>query len=177
MNILSMGARIISRSSPALLIAGGAALALSCLPIRRGLHTVAVKATKGALVVGDEVKNLTSKMRTGASGIVKEARRKSGCPCHACRIKSIGATAKIKGHHMAVAATAGLLSMKDKAKAVHDGLAGIVDEAKQRIDKNAISIEESAAEIPHDGLEASITDIGPDSSPRKRRIVATKLQR
>ncbi|MDF2569347.1 MAG: hypothetical protein K0R55_951, partial [Sporomusa sp.] len=114
MSILRMGSWIISRSSPAVLIASGAALALAVPAVRRGFRAALVTATKGALVISDEVKNLTEKVRVGASDIVEEARQTSCCPCPA--IKSLRSSAKVKGRRMAVATTAGVLSIQEKAK-------------------------------------------------------------
>ncbi|HWR41913.1 hypothetical protein [Sporomusa sp.] len=154
MNILRMGARIISKSSPILLIASGTALALTLPPVRRGLRTFAVKATKGALIVSDEVKNLTAKMRDKASDIVVEARETGECPCPAAAIKSLRSSAKVKGRRIAVATTAGVLSMQEKAKSVRDEFKDIVDEAKQLRGVNQSE--------PDDGKKTTVDDADSD---------------
>lgn len=63
MNYFHWGARMLGKSSPALLLIGGAALALCSQPVRRGLHRLAVQTTKGILIVNDEVKKLAVKMK------------------------------------------------------------------------------------------------------------------
>ncbi|QDR82384.1 hypothetical protein [Sporomusa termitida] len=175
MNFLRMGARILTRSAPALLLAGGAALVLTLPPVRRGLRMAAVQATKGALIVGDEVKNLTAKLRDKASDIVVEARERGGCPCPGAALTSLRSSAKVKGRQIAVATTAGVLSVQEKAKSVRDDFKDIVDEAKQRRGANQADPEKeiTGTEIPHDGLEASMKDIGP-ASPRKGYSASSK---
>lgn len=63
MNYFHWGARMIGKSSPALLLIGGAVLALCSKPVRRGVHRLAVQTTKGILIVNDEVKKLAVKMK------------------------------------------------------------------------------------------------------------------
>jgi hypothetical protein len=184
MNIFRIGARIISRSSPALLLAGGAVLALTLVPVRHGLRTVAVKATKGALIVGDGVKNLTAKLRAEATDIVAEARQTSQCSCSDDSLKSLRSCAKVKGRRMAVATTVGVLNMKEKAKSIRDGFTEIVEEAKELRTTDPLvdaglsgaeltSSEGIGIEIPQDGLEVPLGEIGPDA-PRKRRTTSKK---
>jgi vacuolar-type H+-ATPase subunit H len=175
MNILHMGSRVISRSSPMLLAVTGTAMAFAFPPVRRGLRSAAVLATKGALIVSDGVKEAAARMRENAESIVQEAREMEDhdCPCTA--VKSMGASVKNKSRRMAVSTTAGLLSMKDRAKSAREELKSIVNEAKER---RAASFEETAqpAEMSaehgeasfSDGLETQLPDIGPDSPQKKR---------
>jgi len=121
MNLLKFGANLFSKNSLLLLLAGGIALAL--LSDRRSLRSGAVKVTKGALIAKDEVKNAAAKVSARASDFVEEARQVRGVS-H-CR----GAAAREKGHRMAVATTAKILTLKEAAEAEFKS---IVDEAKRR---------------------------------------------
>lgn len=176
MNILHIGSRMISRSSPMLLAATGAVMVLAFPPVRRGLRSAAVLATKGALIVSDGVKEAAAKMRENAESIVQEAREMEGSDCPCTAVKSMGASVKNKSRKMAVSTTAGLLSVKDRAKSAREELKSIVNEAKER---RAASFEETAAQPAEmsaehgeasfsDGLEVQLPDIGPDSPPKKR---------
>lgn len=160
MNILRMGARILSRSSPLLLVASGAALALTFPPIRRGLRTAAVKATKGVLIVSDQIKDVTTKMRAGASDMAAEERQARKPSCPATMIRAFRASAKTKGRRMAVATTAGVLDMKEKAKDIRDEIKGIVEEAKQVRQANRSDVEHNnvgAANTDSDRLNDELT--------------------
>ena len=183
MNILRIGARLLSRSSPALLLAGGAVLALTLTPVRQGLRLAAVQATKGALLVGEGVTSVTTKLKSEAAGIVAEARDSSQCDCGRS-LRSLGTCAKNKGRRMAVAATAGVLAMKEQAEALQDECKGIVAEAKERRETKPLAVADSGItdagltsteglELLPDGLEAPVGEIGPDA-PRKKRTGAKK---
>lgn len=183
MNILRFGARLISRSSPVLLLAGGAVLALTLTPVRQGLRAVAVQATKGALVVGEGVKNVTARLQAEAAGIVAEARESEPRACGRS-LHSLTTCAKAKGRRMAVATTAGVLAVKEQAEALQGEFKGIVEEAKERretkppaaaggeITDPGLTSTEGLERLP-DGLEAPVAEIGPDA-PRKRRSGAKK---
>ncbi|VBB05088.1 Hypothetical protein LUCI_0294 [Lucifera butyrica] len=127
MDILKIGSRILGGSSPSLLVATGAVLALTFPPVRRGLRAAAVVATKGVLAVSDRVTNLSTGIRQGASGIIDEARETGPID----GVKSIRASAKTKGRRIAVATTAGALTLKKKATSIREGFKGIVNEAKE----------------------------------------------
>ncbi len=130
MNFLRLGLKIINKIYLLLLIAGGIVIALSLMTDRRRLRAGAVKVTKGALTTKDKVNNVAAKMSAEASDIVREARQTkpvSSSPENAAA-KSLQA-AKIKGHHIAVATTERVLTMKEQAQAEFKS---IVDEAKKR---------------------------------------------
>jgi len=88
MNYFHWGARMLGKSSPALLLIGGTALALCSQPVRRGLHHLTVQATKGILIANDEVKKLAAKMKERKVDNESEARvNKRACSsCHGRRI-------------------------------------------------------------------------------------------
>ncbi|SFM02737.1 hypothetical protein [Pelosinus propionicus] len=121
MNLLKFGAKMFSKNSFWLLLAGGAALAL--LSDRRHLRSSAVKVTKKALIAKDEVRNAAAKVSAKASDFIEEARQKRGTS--SCR----GGATREKGHRIAVATTAKILTFKEAAQAEFKS---IVDEAKRR---------------------------------------------
>lgn len=130
MNFFKLGAKTINNMYLLLLIVGGMAIVLSLLTDRRRLRAGAVKVAKGALITKDKVNNVAAKMSAEASDIVREARQTrqvSSSPKNAAA-KSLQA-AKTKGHHIAVATTERVLTMKEKAQAEFKS---IVDEAKKR---------------------------------------------
>lgn len=176
MNILHMGSRMISRSSPILLAATGAVMVLAFPPVRRGLRSAAVLATKGVLMVSDGVKEAAGKVKKNATSILQEAREMQADDCPCTTVKTMGASVKNKSRKMAVSTTAGLLSMKDRAKSAREGLESIIIEAKER---RAASLEETNVEPAElsavqeaaplsDGLEAQLPDIGSNAPPKKR---------
>ena len=130
MNFLRLGLKIINKIYLLLLIAGGIVIALSLLTDRRRLRAGSVKVTKGALITKDKVNNVAAKMSAEASDIVREARQTrpvSSSPENAAA-KSLQAV-KTKGHHIAVATTERVLTIKEQAQAEFKS---IVDEAKKR---------------------------------------------
>lgn len=129
-NVLRMGSRMINGTSPVLLAATGAMLALTLPPVRRTIRSAAVLATKGVLIASDEIKEMTGRLRENAESIVQEARETGEIQCPSEAIHSMRTSAKAKGRKMAVAATASLLAMKERAKASQQNLRSIVDEAK-----------------------------------------------
>lgn len=148
MNYLHWGARMITKSSPALLLLGGAALACCSQPVRRGLHRMAVQATKGILIVNDEVKNLASKSSATRT-----------CPkCH--------------GRRMAVAAVGGVLTVKEKAGAVCNEFSTIIEEARLKHELNRYAEKDTSCK------EQSYDKVADRNWPNqvvKKRIVAQKL--
>ena len=129
-NVLRMGSRIISGTSPVLLAATGAVIALTFPPVRRTIRSAAVLATKGVLIASDELRHATNRIRENAESIVQEARETGEIQCPSEAIRSMRTSAKATGRKMAVAATAGLLAMKERAKSSQENLRSIVDEAK-----------------------------------------------
>lgn len=148
MSIFSLGARIISRISPLLLVAGGVALVWALLPDRRcRFRPAAVKVTKGVLIAKDEVKNAAARMSAKASDLVEEARQsRTDCCSGAAVTESLKDSAKAKGRRMAVATTAKVLTMKEKARAEFNS---IVAEAKEN---RAVRSAESNGEDRVPGL-------------------------
>lgn len=107
MNFLNFGAKMISKTSPLLLVASGVAIALAFFPDRRDLRSAAVTATKGALAAKDKMKNVAEELRTGY------------CP----------KDTKAKGRRIAVTATKKVLTLKEKAQTEFQS---IVEEAKEQ---------------------------------------------
>lgn len=70
---MRMGARVLERISPLGLIIGGASLALSIPPLRKGLRKVAVMAVGGVMMVADQVQSLMARGREEAKDIIAEA--------------------------------------------------------------------------------------------------------
>ncbi len=152
MNIM----RLLSRTSPSAFLVTGAVLALSFPPVRRGLRSVAVLATRGILSVTDQMKNHHEKLKARMDDIVTEARQPGECPVEAAteKIDTLRRTVKGHGRRLAVATAAGVLSVADKAKPLRDDLRSIVDEAKnnlsvkQEIDR--VDIHEAENPKTHD---------------------------
>lgn len=130
MNYFHWGARMFGKSSPALLLIGGAALALCSQPVRRGLHRLAVQTTKGILSVNDGVKKLAVKMKERKVANESEApvSKRSCSKCH--------------GRHIAVAAVGGILTAKEKAGAVCNGFSSMVEEARKKHEMSRTAAED-----------------------------------
>jgi len=148
MNYFHWGARMICKSSPALLLLGGAALACCSQPVRRGLHRMAVQATKGILIVNDEVKNLASK--TSAT--------RTCTKCH--------------GRRLAVAAVGGVLTVKEKAGAVCNQFSTIVEEARVNHELSRHITQDTSS---NDQFYDEVNDLDRPNQVVKKRIVAQKI--
>ncbi len=132
MNPIRFGTRLLSRSSPVLLFVTGAAAALSFPPVRHGIRSAAVMTTKGVLVVADKVKAIGEKMREKVENVAT----RSGIEEHSHidevkeDLDSLGNNLKSRRRRVAVAATAGVLAISDKAKSLRKDFRDIVDEAR-----------------------------------------------
>lgn len=161
MNYFHWGARMLGKSSPALLLIGGAALALFSQPVRTGLHRLAVQTTKGILIVNDEVKKLAVKMKEQNVDNESEAPvNKWSC-------------SKGHGRPIAVAAVGTIVTKKEKAGAVCNGFTSIVEEARKRHE-----IKRSGAadgELPNEPYQLTGKHKVQNRSD-KRQIVAQKIQ-
>lgn len=174
MSILRWGSRMLERSSPAALLIGGAALALTVPTVRRGLRATAVLATRGVLTVADRVRDLGTTVQDTAESLVAEAREPM--PARATirdRWDTFRERAKRRHHHLAVAAAGGYLAAKERVDSLRDTMEDIVEEARQ--EDNAANLQDSAdrgeaehdAEPVRDGLEAAPADGG--KPPKKSR--------
>lgn len=159
MNILRFGSHLLSRASPVGIILGGTALALTVPPLRRGLRTVAVVATRGVLSIADEAKRVTAVSRENMESIINEAKDPDTC-CPSCADFTESVTdLKTGPHRLAVAATMGALTVSDKAKSLYKDasqkMKNIVDEAKN----NNLSPDPSETDIEEDTIkETASTD-------------------
>jgi len=140
MNILRFGSHLLSRTSPVGIILGGTALALTVPPLRRGLRTVAVLATRGVLSISDEAKRVTKISRENMEDMINEAKDSDTC-CPSCSdfTESV-ADLRTGPHRLAVAATMGALTVSDKAKSLYKDasqkMKNIVEEAKNNNDSS-----------------------------------------
>lgn len=173
MYILRWGSRILERSSPAGLIVGGAALALTLPPVRRGLRATAVLATRGVLMVADKINYLGATLQETAEDLVAEAREPMPDPADSIRDRwdSIRDRAKQRHRKVAVAAAGSYLAAKERAGAMRDDFETIVEEARQKGDDLHLQVSDEIADAAEpqirDGLEGEPVDIG--KSPRWTR--------
>lgn len=177
MNILRWGANMIENTTPTGLIIAGAVLAVASPPVRRGLRSAAVMATRGVLMAAGTVQGAMASMRGNMREVMDEARQpmESDFDEPVRERSGMLRSARKRGRRLAVGAAAG-------AVAVRDELRSIVEEARQRKhdmaeDYDVIAAEEaemSAHDTESDGLEAAETNIG-HNPPSKRRARA-KLQ-
>lgn len=148
MNILRYGAGLLQRTSPAGLLLGGAAVALTIPPVRRGLRAAAVAATRGVLSITGEAKHHLQQMQATADPKADS--------CIAC---DVAEKIRSKPRKLAVAATMGALAVSDKAKALvqdaNDSIKSIIEEAK-----NPHTAAESGDDTDiHDGLEGEFSEL------------------
>lgn len=134
MNVFTFGSRLLRRTSPIGVILGSAALVLAFPPVRQGLRTAAVAATRGLFSITDEAKRITSSSRENMQSIIEEAQNEDTC-CPSCSdFAENVAGIKKQPRRLAVAATMGVLSVSDKAKSLYQDasnqLRNIVEEAK-----------------------------------------------
>lgn len=132
MNIMRLGSRFIESSSPVALIATGAAIAVAFPPVRKGLRSVAVLTTRGALALADSVRGLGNQIKESTADIVSEAREIDNAPQEAIAdtMDCLKHTAKKQGRRVAVATAAGALALSDKAKSLRKKFNDVVDEAR-----------------------------------------------
>jgi len=134
MNILRFGSRLLSNASPVGIILGGTALAMAVPPLRQGLRSVAVVATRGVLSIADEAKRVTAVSRESMEDMINEAKDPDTCFPSCTDFKESVADLKTQPRRLAVAATMGALTVSDKAKSLYkdasEQIKNIVDEAK-----------------------------------------------
>lgn len=117
MNFFFLGVKLIRKASPLLLFASGVVVALVFLSDRRRSYSGIVNAIKDALKNGDKADNAAGKISVQPSDIMKEACQDRTDSCYdTAGVKSFQASAKVKGHRVAVAAKTGMLTMKDKGQ-------------------------------------------------------------
>lgn len=176
MYILRWGSHILERSTPAGLIVGGAALALTLPPVRRGLRATAVLATRGVLMIADKVNYLGASLQETAEDLIAEAREPISCPVETIRDKwdNFRDRAKQRHRNLAVAAAGGYLAAKERVGTLRENMDTIVEEARQNGDDfklkepvNAIENENEEESPMRGGLEADTVDIG--KPPRRAK--------
>ena len=125
---MRLGSRFIESSSPVALIATGAAIAVAFPPVRKGIRSVAVLTTRGALALADSVRGLGAQIKESTAGIVSEARDIDNTSQEA--IADTMDCFKKQGRRVAVATATGALALSDKAKSLRKNFRDVVDEAK-----------------------------------------------
>ena len=156
MNIIRLGTRFLNNSSPLTLLAAGAAIAVAFPPVRRGFRAVAVMTARGALAVADSVKDLGGKLKESTADIVAEARDYSGSPQDTLSetIDCIKDTVRHQGRRVAVATTAGALTLSDRARKIRRNFKDVVEEARtSRTDRN--DTEEVRDDLAYENSEDS----------------------
>jgi hypothetical protein len=115
MNILRVGSRIISRSNPVLLVATGAAIALSLPPVRKGLWSAAIFATRSLIKAKEELQSLGSRLQEEAEKLVAEARYNCDSSRSDCEmIDSMSDSARENGRELVETAVTDSLAVNDK---------------------------------------------------------------
>lgn len=167
MNMLRWGSRVLQQSSPAALIVGGAALAMTLPPVRRGLRATAVLATRGVLMVADKINYLGASLQESAEDLLAEAREPMLGAGEAMQDKwdEFRSQAKQRHRKLAVAAAGGYLAAKERVDTLRDNWDSIVEEARQSNDEsiapdNPAGPENAEESVIQDGLEADVVDIG-----------------
>lgn len=157
MRFLQMGSRMLSRTSPLGLIAGGMVAVLAVPVVRKGLRRAAVVTLSGILSLTDEAKQHSATSRQKIQELIDEAKSTD----HKLAYKKLKDNLKEQPRRMAVAATAGVLAASDKAKGLaHNashGLKNVVADARTLRNQNA-SGNTPAKEI-NDGLEGEFADL------------------
>ena len=157
MNIFQFGSRVLSRTSPLGLAVGGAVLALSIPAVRKGLRKTTVVALSGIISVTDEAKRVSAHSRQKLHAFVNEIKQgECGDSC-----QEITRKIRSKPRKLAVAATAGVLTISDKAKGLAtqatDEFKSIVADARSLRDQPN-TVQDEAGEIK-DGLEGGLVDL------------------
>jgi hypothetical protein len=172
--ILRWGSHILERSTPAALIVGGAAVALTLPPVRRGLRATAVLATRGILMVADKISDVGASLQETAEDLIAEAREPVPGPVDSIRDRwaSIRNRAKRNHHKLAVTAAGGYHAAKERIGALRENLETLAEEARQNDDEpnpsspaNTVGTENGDGSQFRDSLEADTGDIG---KPPKR---------
>lgn len=164
MNILRFGSNLLARSSPMAIILGGTALALTVPPIRQGLRTLAVAATRGVLSITDEAKRVTSVSRESMEDIMSEAQDPDTC-CPSCSdLTESVADLRTTPRRLTVSATMGVLTVSDKAKSLYKDASqqfkNIVDEAKNtKVSSDPLETEIPETESSHHRSESEDLEV------------------
>lgn len=176
MNVLRWGSNMIENTTPAGFIIAGAVLAMASPPVRKGLRSAAVMATRGVLMAAGTVQSAMTSMRENVEDFIAEAKEPlDTAPTDAGQVRGgMIRSARRRGRRLAVGAAAG-------AFAVRNELRSIVEDARQHRNSLRDGYEtadsgsgQEVAEAARnqlreaDGLGASTTETGPDS-PGKRR--------
>jgi hypothetical protein len=185
MNVLRWGVNIMENTSPIGLVLAGTVLAMASPPVRKGVRSAAVMATRGLLTAAGAVQTTIAAFRENMKDVVAEAQTpadfSSGTAPDSC---TLAKAAKSHGRRLAVTAAAGAL-------AVRDGLHGIVEEAKSgqavipedspapageesqgrrtaRASGDEPSVSRNHDRLEPDGPEAGTVAIGSEPPSRKR---------
>ncbi|WP_371377925.1 hypothetical protein [Sporomusa aerivorans] len=148
-NIVRWGSRVLAQASPVMLVATGAALALALPPVRKGLRSAAILATRGILNISDQVQHTGAAIKEEVEDIVAEAREIQPAEALSNQFKELKNDTRKQLRQMAVTATGGALALSDHAQSLRQKVQGMVDEAKE---EHLNKKDENRTEA-HDGLE------------------------
>jgi hypothetical protein len=150
-NLIRWGSRVFRQSSPVMLIATGAALAFALPPVRKGLRSAAILATRGVLKVTDQVQHAGAAVKEELEDIVAEARenRQQSSESLNEHFQRLKHNTRKQFRQIAVTATGGALALSDQAHSLREKMQGIVDEAKDERTQNK---DETQTEV-RDGLD------------------------
>jgi hypothetical protein len=167
MNVLRWGANMLENTTPVGLILAGAVLAMASPPVRRGVRSAAVMATRGVLMAAGAVQTTVAAVREDLEDVVAEAQTPADPASDAAESDcTMVKAARNHGRRLAVTAAAGAL-------AVRDGLQGIVEEARSgqqmMVEDYVPPSVEGPGQLEPDGLDAGTGgSTAAAVSPRRR---------
>ena len=128
-NFIRWGSRVLTRSSPTMLIATGAALALALPPVRKGLRSAAILTTRGFLNITDQIQHIGTTMKEELEDFVAEARESTTQPTDTLseQFKRLKHGTRSQFRRIAVTVTGGALAASDQAKSLQNKFEEVVD--------------------------------------------------
>lgn len=153
-NIIRWGSRFLKHSSPTMLIATGAALALTLPPVRRGLRSALVLTTRGLLRLTDQVQYLGATMKEELEDVVAEAREGKTHPSELSTcFKKLGHSTRRHFRRMAVTAAGGALAVSDQAHRLGKKLKAVAEDTKEKPAQSAADTHAEDIQKFRDGLD------------------------
>jgi hypothetical protein len=146
-NFIRWGSRVLTRSSPTMLIATGAALALALPPVRKGLRSAAILTTRGFLSITDQIHHIGATMKEELEDFVAEARESTTQPTDTLseQFKRFKHGTKSQFRRIAVTVTGGALAVSDQAQSLQNKFEEVVDAPQEEQLYN--DMEVTAADI------------------------------